>query len=221
MKFPKIGNLTYPERDDVLRRLSEQSQTDHGYYLMVVLSIIIATLGLILDSAAVIIGGMIVSPMLYPMIAIGAAIATGDANLLKHSLSVTLKSSAVAIVGAIVITFISPLDEPTREILSRTEPTLIDLIVALASGLAGAYAIIEKDRLISLMGVAVAAAIVPPLSVTGYAVATASPSLLLGGSLLFLTNLLAIIMATIVLFYLMGFRPGRTIEKRNLLLGVF
>lgn len=215
MKIPRFGKLGSDQRQEVLATVKEQAQTDHGYYLMIVLSIVIAVLGLMLNSAAVIIGGMIVSPLLYPLISIGAAIATGDSSLLQKSLWIAAKSITLTLVAAIGISYISPIKEPTMEILARTEPTLIDLIVAIASGLAGAYAVVEKERLTSIMGVAVAAALIPPLGIVGYSIAAGSADLFVGSSLLFLANFIAIILSTVVIFYLTGFRPAHAGKERE------
>lgn len=211
----KLTKLNFSQRETIISHLKEESKANNGYFLLIILSIIITTLGLVLNSPAVIIGGMIVSPLLYPIIAIGAAIVTGDNKLIKRSLILVVRSSAVTIAAAVLITLVSPLKEQTHEILTRTSPTLIDLIIALASGAAGAYAVTIRQRFAALMGVAVSAALVPPLAITGFGLSTTSYDLVFGSFLLYTANLIAVIVATIVVFYLLGFGPGRTIEKKT------
>jgi uncharacterized membrane protein len=114
---------------------------------------------------------------------------------------------------AVILTAISPLRAVTHEIAARVNPNLFDLAVALASGAAGAYAIARKDVAASLPGVAIAAALVPPLGVLGIGLAMGDTQIALGSGLLFLTNLIAITLAGAVTLLLLGFRPTRRGER--------
>ncbi len=126
------------------------------------------------------------------------------------SLGLTINSAAV-IIGAMVIV---PLQAPTPEILSRAQPTLVDLVIALVSGTAGAYAQCRRNALGALAGVAIAVALVPPLATTGLGLTLGSGTIAGGALLLFLTNLSAIAAAGSVVFLLFGFRPdpGRRVR---------
>jgi uncharacterized hydrophobic protein (TIGR00271 family) len=108
--------------------------------------------------------------------------------------------------------FGSPL-EPTAEILSRTSPNVLDLLVALLSGAAAAYAVSRSQLAAALPGVAIAAALVPPLCVVGYGLGTGQFDIALGSSLLFVTNLAAIVVAAAAIFLLLGFRPPLRLER--------
>jgi hypothetical protein len=105
---------------------------------------------------------------------------------------------------------ISPIDEPTTEILSRTQPNILDLLVAIFSGLAAGYSVSRKEVSGALPGVAIAAALIPPLCVVGYGIGIAEFDIALGALLLFITNLIAIILAAAVIFLALGFQPART-----------
>lgn len=182
---------------------------------MISLASIIATLGLVLNSAAVIIGAMLVAPLITPVLAISMGIVQGDVRLLRHALESTIKGVIVAIILAALLAAISPLVDLNTEILARTKPTLVDLIVALASGAAGAYAIARKDVSEALPGVAVAAALVPPLGVTGIGIAMRNVQVTGGALLLFATNLTAISLIGSLTFLLLGFRPAvEAMERR-------
>ncbi len=219
----KSARLDFGTRERIISRISKESLTPEGYYFLLIISVIIITLGLFLNSPGVIIGGMIIAPMLNPIIAIGAAIITGDEKLLFKALRIVAISVGVAIAGSILVNWFLPIHNPTQEMLARTKPTIIDLIVALASGAAGAYAVTVRKGLVSMMGVAVAASIMPPLAVVGYGASALRFDIVGGAFLLFLANLIAIVVATVLVFYVLGFNPGRRadvkqVAKRDLLL---
>jgi uncharacterized hydrophobic protein (TIGR00271 family) len=205
--------LTSAERIDVYRRVRRNARPDVDFFVMIGLSAIIASYGLLQDSSAVIIGGMLVAPLFTPIQAISLAIVRGDIHLLRLAIESALKGIVLAIGVAILITAISPLRSIGQEISSRVSPNLFDLAVALASGAAGAYAVARKDVAASLPGVAIAAALVPPLGVVGIGLAIPDAQIAGGGALLFLTNLVAIVLAGAVILLLIGFRPADRDER--------
>ena len=207
--------LPYNERETVLQRLRDESEVGHGYWLFLMTSVIITMFGLLLNSSPIVIGGMIVAPLLYPLIMTGASIITNREKILKQMIILVAKSTLVAVVVSVFVTLLSPVSEPTNEILVRTSPNLIDLVIALSAGLAGAYAVTVKQKYASLTGVAVAAALVPPLSIIGYGLAIGSMSIMIGALLLYATNLIAVVLSTIIIFYLLGFGPGRKLENQE------
>jgi len=210
--FPK---LEAEERSTVYRQVREGAGADIDYFVMISLAAIIATLGLLLNSPAVIIGGMLVAPLMSPIIGIALAIALGNIRLLRNAAESTIKGIFLALVIALFLASISPLAEANEEILARTTPNLLDLVVALASGAAGAYAVSRKDVSAALPGVAIAAALVPPLGVIGIGLAMQRAEVAGGGLLLFSTNLVAIILAGAINFLLLGFRPARGVRERE------
>jgi uncharacterized hydrophobic protein (TIGR00271 family) len=211
--FGALPTLTRQEQMTVYRQVRRDARPDVDFFIMMGLSAIIATYGLLQDSTAVIIGAMLVAPLFTPILAFSLAIVQGDIRLLRLALESALKGVALAIGLAVFLTALSPLRVVTHEIASRTHPNLFDLAVALASGAAGAYAVARKDVAASLPGVAIAAALVPPLGVIGVGLAMGDPQIAGGGGLLFVTNLIAITLAGSVTLLLLGFRPTARAER--------
>jgi len=171
---------------------------------------------LLQNSTAVIIGAMLVAPLFTPILALSLAIVEGDVRLLRLAVEAALKGIVLAIGLAVLLTFASllrvmPANIP--EVVARSKPNLFDLAVALASGAAGAYAIARKDVAAALPGVAIAAALVPPLAVVGTGLAAGDLRIAGGGGLLFATNLTAITLAGAVTLLLLGFRPAHRGER--------
>lgn len=184
-----------------------------GYFFMLTVANLIALMGLITNSAAVIIGAMLISPLMGPILSSGFAFITGDVVIGKKALKKVSYSVLLTIAVATFFTYLSPLQEVTNEIVARTRPNLYDLIIAFLAGTAGAIAICTKKSYITIVtGVAIATAVIPPLSVAGFGLGLGRPGIALGGFLLFFTNFVAIILATCIVFYIHGFKPGITTE---------
>jgi uncharacterized hydrophobic protein (TIGR00271 family) len=211
--YGALPTLRTEERREVNKQIRFGAEPDVDFFVMMALASLIATLGLLQDSAAVIIGAMLVAPLFTPILALSLGIVQGSARLLTLAIEATIKGIALAIGAAVLFTAISPLHNVTREILARTQPNLFDLAVALASGAAGAYAVARKDVASSLPGVAIAAALVPPLASAGIGLAMGDLSVAGGGLLLFATNLIAIVLAGALTLLLLGFRPARREEQ--------
>ena len=211
--FGALPTLSRQEQLTVYRQVRRDARPDVDFFIMMGLSGIIATYGLLQDSTAVIIGAMLVAPLFTPILAFSLAIVQGDIRLLRLAFESALKGVALAIGLSVFLTALSPLRVLTHEIASRTHPNLFDLAVALASGAAGAYAVARKDVAASLPGVAIAAALVPPLGVVGVGLAMGDPGIAGGGGLLFITNLIAITLAGSVTLLLLGFRPTARAER--------
>ena len=211
---------TLSERVQIYSRIRRNARPDTDFFTLIMLSAGIAALGLLLNSPAVIIGAMLVAPLMSPIVGTGMAIVLGDARFLRLSVGAVLRGAFWAVVVGFLIGLLRPFSPLTPEILSRTAPTLLDLGVALLAGMAGAYALCESDAAGALPGVAIAAALVPPLSSAGIALANAiftdTPFRLgLGALLLFSTNFIAITSAAILVFLALGFRPTVTQKERR------
>ncbi|WP_170270204.1 TIGR00341 family protein [Heliorestis acidaminivorans] len=212
-----VAKISEEQKQNVYNDLSEAGQANGYFYLMVSLSGIVATLGLLTNSAAVIIGAMLIAPLMNPIISGSLAITLGDTQLLRRASFAELTGLTLAIVLATFITLLSPTRELTPEILARIEPTLFDLLIALASGAAGAYTITYHPKSSALPGVAIATALMPPLCVVGIGLATYEYSVVMGGFLLFLANLIAISLASSIVFLLAGFTSKFSGEKQEVL----
>jgi len=140
---------------------------------MLVCSILIASLGLNLNSGAVIIGAMLISPLMNPILGIGLGVGTNDWPLLGQALKNFGIAMAIALVTSVVYFILTPIHTFTPEMQSRTEPTILDALVAVFGGLAGIISVTRKDKTNAIPGVAIATALMPPLCVAGYGIALA------------------------------------------------
>lgn len=213
--FGAVPTIERQEQVEIYREVRRGARPDVDFFIMIGLSAIIATFGLLQDSSAVIIGAMLVAPLFTPILAFSLAIVQSDVRLLSLAVESAIKGIALAIGLSILLTAISPLRVMTTEILARTNPNLFDLAVALASGAAGAYAVARKDVATALPGVAIAAALVPPLGVVGIGLAMGEARIAGGGVLLFITNLIAITLAGSVTLLLLGFRPSPRAKREG------
>lgn len=207
-----IPSLPRENRRDVYVKLRENATPDFDYTVLITLSAAIAALGLILNSPAVVIGAMLVAPLMSPIVATGMALILGDARFLRFALGSAVRGAIIAIVVGILVGLL-PGDNMTAEVLARTQPSLIDLGVALFSGLAGAFALTYWEASGALPGVAIAAALVPPLASVGISFADGDWRRGLGALLLFATNYITIALAAAFVFGVFGFRPNRTAKS--------
>lgn len=205
--------LPRERRDEVLTQLSESASPGFDFFLLVVLSCAIATFGLITNSAAVIIGAMLVAPLMSPILGLSLASVAGKRRMFQFAV-IALVEGALLAVGLSTalgwVAHISPfgaLTELPGEVLARTRPNPFDLGIALAGGAAAAYALAQPKISAALPGVAIATALMPPLCTVGIGISLGRADVSLGALLLFLTNFAAISFAGIVVFALLGFRP--------------
>lgn len=203
-----IPKLSDEERVEVYKQVRRGARPKIDFFMMIGLATGIAALGLLLDSPAVIIGAMLVAPLMAAIMGLGLGMIQADVKLLRLAARATLRGMLLAIGMGLLIGFLLPQIDPTPgEIIGRTKPSLFDLGVALISGLAGAYALCRKDMSSSLPGVAIAAALVPPLATVGIGLAWFKMDIAQGALVLFLTNLVAIAAASGLVFFMLGFRP--------------
>ena len=188
-----------------IQRIRSESLLTSRYIFMTAMSAGIAVLGLLLSSPAVVIGAMLLSPLMNPIVGTGFALATGDADWLRRCAKALVVGSVLAILFCALIVAVSPLQTVTEEIAARTRPNLFDLMVALFSALAGAYAMI-RGREGTIVGVAIATALMPPLAVVGFGLATLNWAVFGGSLMLFVTNLVTIALAAAIMARLYGFR---------------
>ncbi len=183
--------------------------TDNGlpYWTVLVLSGAIATLGLALNSSAVVIGAMLVAPLLAPIVGLALALALGDGRLAAQTGAVVLGSIIAVILIAALLTALLPFHTITLEVAARTRPTTLDLAIAVFSGLAGAVVTVHRGSRLSaaIPGVAISVALIPPLAVAGFGIGVGWDGELIRGSLLlFSANLAGIVLSGMALFLLVG-----------------
>jgi uncharacterized hydrophobic protein (TIGR00271 family) len=212
--------LNRQRKSDVLDQLAKSSSPGFDYFLFTILSCCIATLGLVTNSTAVIIGAMLVAPLMSPILGLSLASIVGERKMFQRALIAIIEGAILAVVLSAFLGWMAHLlpfsasTELPSEVVSRTHPTPFDLIIALAGGAAAAYALAEPELSAALPGVAIATALMPPLCTIGIGISVGDASVTLGATLLFLTNLVAISFAGIVVFVLLGFRPRYRSQDR-------
>ncbi len=203
------------DRAALFRETAEAAtDTDAPFWAVLLLSGAIATLGLALNQTAVVIGAMLVAPLLGPLLGLALALAVGDGRLAVQT-AVTIGLGAVGvIVLAAGLTLVLPFHTVTAEIAARTQPTLLDLAIAVASGLAGAVVMLSREKRLSasIPGVAIAVALIPPLSVAGFGIGIGGWELVRGSLLLFGANLAGIVLAAMVAFLAVGMHRRDVVE---------
>ncbi|MGB3309684.1 MAG: TIGR00341 family protein [Nodosilinea sp.] len=182
------------------RLLWRESVPSLSFFVMLMLSGVISTLGLLAGSTATVIGAMIIAPLMGPIIGIAYSIAISNRRLMKRAGLTLLWGTLATVLSSTLIASLLGLQVLTDEILLRTEPTLIDLMVAIAAGAAGAFAKSRKHVADAFPGVAIAVALVPPLGVIGIGIARLDRGVFWGATLLFITNLAGIIFSGILVF---------------------
>lgn len=210
---PRIRHRYTPEERQRILRTVFLERSDGWvarFSTMTVLSVTIATLGLLGDSPAIVIGAMLIAPLMTPIQALSVAVAMGWGRRMLIPLATVVLATGGGVGLAVLLSWILP--QPSEivlpgEILSRTSPDLRDLLIALAAGAAGAYATAREDVSSALPGVAVAVALVPPLGVAGICLQLGRSDLAVGALLLFLANLIAILLAGITVLFVTGFVP--------------
>ncbi len=196
--------LTRVEQQEIVRKANEMCAPDLDYIVLILVSAALASLGLLLNSAAVVIGAMLVAPFMSPLTGVAVGLSVGRVWMARRALSSLLIGVLLAVLVAVFLGVILPINIPTDEMLARGEPTLLDAAVALAAGVVGAYATARKDIPAALAGVAIAAALMPPVCTIGLGIAFQEADLAYGAAILFFTNIVCIIAAGMIVYLWLG-----------------
>ena len=208
-----IPELTMADRISLFDRIQGGSRLSPDFIAMMALSVMIASLGLLSDNSSVVIGAMLVAPFMTPLIGVGLAQAQGNLALMKRSGLATGSGLVVGFVLSFILGVLVPLDELPLEILSRGDPNIVDLGIAFVSGMAAAYAVSRESVAEAIVGVAIAAALVPPLCCLGISCSQGYFPEARGASLLLLTNLAAISLGAAFVFRILGVPGTRNIYQ--------
>jgi uncharacterized hydrophobic protein (TIGR00271 family) len=208
------NNKVAPEKIEEIRRgLLEESTTDINYLVLILGSCIIATLGLLSNSAAVIIGAMIIAPLMLPIRGLAFGALEGDVVLFRKAFTAIIVGTALATILALLVGHFIGLPEFGSEIISRSRPNLLDLGIAVAAGGISGFAKVQPKISGSLAGTAIAVALMPPICVVGLGLSQGNLALSLGATLLYLTNLLGITLSCMLTFLLTGYTPLKRARK--------
>jgi uncharacterized hydrophobic protein (TIGR00271 family) len=193
---------------DLFLSLREDARMPPTYLALMVLSTMLATVGLYQSSTAVVIGAMLLAPLMAPIVALAMGLLRQDTKLSKTSMMTIATGILIALTAAGLISLLSPQWAITQEMQARLNPSLLDLAVAIIAGVAGAYTKSNKKILQSLAGVSIAVALVPPLAVAGIGLGLGDLSFFSQAFLLFSTNLIGITLAAAFTFRILGFSPA-------------
>ena len=208
-----------PDKEAEAKTIEQISSgvTFHGANLWVlVFAIFIASLGLNVNSTAVIIGAMLISPLMGPIVGMGLGIGISDLALLKRSIKNYLVATGISVLTATLYFLITPLTEAQSELLARTSPTLYDVLIALCGGAAGILALSTRGSGNVIPGVAIATALMPPLCTAGYGLAMGEPSFFFGAFYLFFINTVFITLATFVGVRMLRFKQKQFIDAARM-----
>lgn len=218
--LPFFPHAVESDFKELFLTLKESAKMSSTYILLMVLSSLLATLGLFLNSPSVVIGAMVLAPLMSPIISGSMGMLRSDLELSKKAFSTLFVGMMTALSLSALMAYLLPFQDLTNEIEGRLHPSTLDLLVAVLSGVAGAFANANENIAKSLPGVAIAVALVPPLCVSGIGIGWLNYEVFYGAMLLFLTNLTGIIMAAGVSFMVMGFAPFSR-AKKGIMISVF
>ncbi|MBN2197904.1 TIGR00341 family protein [Candidatus Wolfebacteria bacterium] len=214
-----FNNLTEEDKSEAVEKIMKGSAPSHDFFLMVVLSILMATFGLLLDNAAVIIGSMLIAPILYSILGLSLGVSISDLKLISRSLYTVSKSMFLGIAAAVLATLLFSTQigsELTPEIMSRTHPSLLYMSIAIIAGFAASFALVKPQLSETLPGIAISVALIPPLAVIGIGIANLNWQVISGSLLLFIVNTIGIVFASMITFSLMNFYVKRKLIRKTI-----
>ena len=213
LRWLKWKQMDSPHLNHVRSQLFNESRLDMPYLILIISSCMIATFGLLSNSAAVIIGAMLVAPLMLPIRGLAFGALVGDGFLFKTGTISVAVGTVLAVILSCLIGWLTGITNYGSEILARTQPNLLDLGIAVAAGAIGGYGKVQSKVSDTFAGTAIAVALMPPLCVVGLGLSQGNWVLSQGASLLFLTNLLGIALACMVVFLSAGYAPLRQAGK--------
>jgi len=212
-KLPLFKKASEDDFKELFLSLRGSAKFSYVFLILMILSTLLATTGLFANSAPVIIGAMILAPLMAPIISLSMGVVRAENTLIQQSIKTLSIGIGMALLFSAFFTFLIPLEQITPEMQGRLNPNLLDLMVAVFSGIAGAYANSKEEVAKSLAGVAIAVALVPPLSVSGIGIGLGNFDVIYGSFLLFMTNLIGITLSAALTFIVLGYSPVTKAKK--------
>lgn len=209
--FARFRAIEEKDKAHVVRKLMENSTPNFDFFYLTGLSVLMATLGLLLNSASIVIGSMLIAPLLYPILGVALGLVMSNPVVLSRSILTLTKSMLIGFGIAVLAALILGDGSVTNEIMMRTEPSLIHFLVAVVAGAAVSYALAQPEWSETLPGIAISVALIPPLAVVGVGVAYLDLMVIKGSLVLLVINLFGIMFAAMVSFSLMNLY-----EKQNI-----
>lgn len=215
-KFFRFINLHFGEEDKqkVLENVTENISFRGSNLWILACAIVIASVGLNVNSTAVIIGAMLISPLMGPIVGAGFALGTYNFQLLKRSMKNLLIATLVSLLVSFIYFSLSPFKETQSELLARTAPNIYDVLIAFFGGLVGVIAITRVKQGNPVPGVAIATALMPPLCTAGYALSVAKWNYFIGAFYLYTINCFFICIATFLIIKYLKYEPIKLVDKK-------
>jgi len=211
--IPLFSHASQSQYATLFKNLREESRLRSSFMILLILATMIATFGLFINSSSVVIGAMLLAPLMQPIVSLSMGVLRQDSDLELNGAK-TIAIGVIAVLStAAIIAFFTPIERLTSEMAGRLSPTILDLFVAIVSGVAAAYAKSNEKILGSLAGVAIAVALVPPLAVAGIGLGWVDWHMFGTAFLLFITNLVGIVLAAALTFVILGFSPLHIAKK--------
>jgi len=211
--IPLFTHASHEQYTTLFTTLREEGALNSVFITLLILSTMIATFGLFINSSSVVIGAMLLAPLMQPIVSLSMGVLRQDTGLeINGAKSIFWGVSAVLLTAALIAMF-TPIERITSEMAGRLSPTILDLFVAIVSGIAAAYVKSNEKILGALAGVAIAVALVPPIAVAGIGLGWGNWHMFMMAFLLYTTNLVGIVLAAALTFVFLGFSPLRVAKK--------
>lgn len=204
--FARFRAIKEHDKSGLVRKLMQSSTPDFDFFYFVALSVLMATLGLLDDNTSIVIGSMLIAPLLYPVLGLALGLVMSNPGVFSRSFITLGKSLAIGLGIAVIVTWLFGGGDIhlSHEIMSRTNYSLLNFLVAVAAGAAVAYALAQPEWSETLPGVAISVALIPPMAVVGIGLASFDMAVIAGSLVLLLVNLAGIVFSAMVTFSLMN-----------------
>ncbi len=213
--YSLFNTLSSKDKSRAIERLIRGSTPRQEFFLMIILSVLMATFGLLLNNSSVIIGSMLIAPMLYSIMSLSLGIIMSDAGLVTRSLKTVLKSTFFGIVASATVALFFSSGELTPEIMARAQPSLPYIVIAIIAGFAASFALVKPHLSETLPGIAISVALIPPLAVVGIGLARFNWQIMSQSFVLFVINIVGIVFASMITFSLMDFYLKRGLAQET------
>jgi len=212
--FDHIRAVSEKEKSEVVKKLIETSTPHFDFFFLTILSVLMATFGLLENNVAVVIGSMLVAPVLFPILSLSLSVVMSDYKLIQRAGVTLVKAFILGIAASLLAAlFFGSGHELTSEIIARTQPTLLSVAIAVVAGFAVAYALARDTLSATFPGIAVAVALIPPLSTVGIGLAFLNWNVVAGATVYLLVNVIGIVFASMLVFSLMNLYVKREVAS--------
>lgn len=216
--FSRFRAISEDDKAAVVRKLMESSTPDFDFFYLVGLAMLMATFGLLIDSAAIVIGSMLIAPLLYPILGIALGLTMSNYGVFQRSIVTLGKSFGIALVFSIIATLLFADGDVTTsyEIMNRTSVDLLHFLIAVVAGGAVSFTLGQSEWSETVPGIAISVAIIPPLAVVGIGIAAFNTTIIAGSLVMLLINIIGIVFAAMVTFSLMNLYEKQHIAESTI-----